>query len=217
MSKKYKAVIFDLDGTLLDTAQDLASSVNYVLEKYGFSTRSVEDIIAFTGNGIKALLHRAMESALDDKLCDSMIKDFKAHYLTHADVHTTPYEGIYELLDALLEKGYTLAVVSNKVHEASQRLCNKFFEGYFATVVGDMPNVAKKPADGTIRLALDKLGCTMDEIIYIGDSEVDFYTHQNTGMDLVLGTWGFRDENYLRSLGATRLAARPADVLKFIE
>lgn len=80
-----------------------------------------------------------------------------------------------------------------------------------------MPNVAKKPADGTIRLALDKLGCTMDEILYIGDSEVDFYTHQNTGMDLVLGTWGFRDENYLRSLGATRFAARPADVLKFIE
>lgn len=104
MSKKYKAVIFDLDGTLLDTAQDLASSVNYALEKYGFAARSVEDIIAFTGNGIKELLHRAVEKDLDDDLYDSMIKDFKAYYF-HVDVHTTPYEGIYELLDALLEKG----------------------------------------------------------------------------------------------------------------
>ncbi len=195
--KSYEVIIFDLDGTLLDTLEDLACSANFALAEMGYPKRSLAQIRSFVGNGVAKLIERAVPDGTPPEKVLQTLDIFKKHYALHCEDHTAPYEGITELLDALLEKGKTLAVVSNKIDSAVSVLCKKYFGDRFAVSVGDREGVRKKPCPDSVFEVLSALGCKKENAIYIGDSEVDIRTAKNAEMDCISVTWGFRDKEIL--------------------
>lgn len=217
MNSKYKAIIFDLDGTLLDTSTDLANAVNYVLKKYGFPQRTKEDVVAFTGNGIYELVKKSIEKEICDELFCSIMDDFKKYYALHNTDNTKPYNGIHEILEILHKNGYKLAVVSNKIDSATKALCKQFFSDCIHTAIGDTPGISKKPQSGTLNIALKELNVTNNEIIYIGDSEVDVFTAQNASVAFIAAAWGFRSKEFLKTLGAENIANSPFEITDLID
>lgn len=217
MNTKYKAIFFDLDGTLLDTSVDLTNAVNFVLEKYGYSLRSKADVISFTGNGIYELVKRSIGKNISNDMFDDIMSDFKKYYALHNMDNTVPYNGIYELLESLKNDGYKLAVVSNKIDSSVKALCKHFFNSLIHTAVGDMPGVQKKPQAGTLNIALDELGVTCGDVVYIGDSEVDVLTAQNASVRLIAASWGFRSKELLIASGAKNVADTPNDVIDILK
>lgn len=216
MKKKYDTVIFDLDGTLLDTLDDLAYSTNFALRQMGFPERSREEVRTFVGNGVKKLIERAVPKGTSTELTEKTLSVFKKHYEKNSEVNTKPYEGIITLLDTLNEQGFRLAVVSNKIDGVVKTLCKKYFEDRILIAVGDTDGIAKKPAPDTVNAVLAQLYAHHFDAIYVGDSDVDIQTAENAGMDCISVTWGFRDETFLLENGAKKLAHVPSDILPFL-
>lgn len=210
-------VIFDLDGTLLDTLGDLATSVNYALRTHGLPERSLAEVRQFLGNGIRYLMQHAAGLEVQGEAFEKVFQTFRSHYVDHCLDTTKPYPGIMELLSALRARGVKMAIVSNKLDPAVQELNERFFKGYITSAVGESATVRRKPNPDAVLAALRQLGSRMDEAIYVGDSEVDWQTAQNAGIECALVLWGFRDEDYLRTLKGVELYAHePADLLKLV-
>lgn len=189
---KYKLVIFDLDGTILNTLDDLAGAVNAALEMHHFPTHSIEDVRRFVGNGVANLIRRAVPAETDDETCARVLADFKAYYREHINDHTRPYDGIRELLSALRSAGVKVGVNSNKFDAALQSLCRIHFDGLYDYAVGESEVTPKKPDPTAARRIMDAMGAKPEETIYIGDSNVDLTTAKNAGTDSAWVSWGFR-------------------------
>lgn len=211
--KEYNTYIFDLDGTLLNTINDLAASVNFALRSVGLPEHSVDDVRRFVGNGVRKLMERAIEGGDSNPLFDEAYATFRKHYLEHGLDTTEPYPGIVEMLGRLKADGKNIAVVSNKFYAATQELCRHFFGEYVAVAIGERENIRKKPAPDTVEEALRQLGASRDGAVYIGDSDVDIETARNCNMPCISVLWGFRSRNFLIEHGAQRLVETPEEIL----
>ena len=207
-------VVFDLDGTLLDTLGDLAGSVNYALRKHGLPECSLQEVRSFLGNGIVRLMQGAVKNAVQGEAFEEVFQTFRSHYLEHCLDTTQPYPGILPMMEKLREAGVKMAIVSNKLHPAVQELSRRFFVGLVVSAVGESETVRRKPnPDGVLR-ALKEMGSRPEEAVYVGDSEVDWETARNAGLRCALVCWGFRDEEFLRTLpGTFAYAQSPDDLL----
>lgn len=201
-----KAVIFDMDGTLLDTLEDLYLSTNMVLTQYGFPKRTREEVRQFVGNAVVNLMRQALPQGEENPHFGDCLQAFKEYYGEHLGDHTGPYDGIAELLQKLSEEGFSMAIVSNKPDFAVQELCEKYFKEWIKTAIGESGEVRRKPAPDMVEQAARMLGVRMEDCIYVGDSEVDLKTAENCGIPCVSVTWGFRSRELLLSLGAEHMA-----------
>jgi len=216
MEQKVKLAIFDMDGTILDTLEDLQDSLNYCLGKMGYPLRSYEEVRSFVGNGIRKLIERAVPSGTSVEEIDKIHRMFMPYYEEHCADKTRPYGGIVKLLASLKEEGVITAVVSNKAHAAVLDLCKQYFDGLFDMAVGEQEGMAKKPAPDSVYYVLRELGFSKEEAVYIGDSEVDLATAMNSGLTPYIVAWGFRDEDFLRQKGAEIIVSTPEDLLKIL-
>lgn len=216
MSKRIKAIIFDLDGTLLDTLQDLAQSVNYALDKFGLPQRSLEEIRNFVGNGIGKLIERSVPAGSNKLIFEQVFSTFKAHYAIHSMDNTRCYDGINELMDELYSRGYKIAIASNKINSAVQELNHCFFEKYSIYAVGECENLKRKPSPDLLLHCMNQLQCSADEVVYVGDSEVDVETSRNAGVPIVAVTWGFRKADYLNAIHPDYLIRKPSELLDIL-
>ena len=214
--KKYKTVIFDLDGTLLDTLEDLCDSTNFALASFGYPERTLEEVRSFVGNGIGKLIERALPRGLENADYNAVLERFKAHYGENCNNKTKAYEGIYELLNALKSNDIGIAVVSNKVDSAVRELCERYFGGFFTIAIGEKENIRRKPAPDSVFAAMEKLGAVPASTVYVGDSEVDVQTAKNVGVDLIAVSWGFREREELRKLGDFPIAKTATELLNFL-
>ena len=214
--KAYKVFVFDLDGTLLDTLDDLYHSVNEALRVYGLPLRTREEVRAFVGNGIVKLMERAVGIPNHPNLAE-IVAEFKRYYKEHCTDYTKPYEGITPLLQTLKEKGIKTAVVSNKADFAVKMLAKDYFDGLLLAAVGENEEggVRKKPAPDSLFFVMEALGATAEETVYIGDSETDVATAKNAGVACISVTWGFRDRDLLIESGATTFVDEPKEILAF--
>jgi phosphoglycolate phosphatase len=196
---KYNTILFDLDGTLLYTLEDLTDSINYMLAKYDFPTHSIDDVRRFVGNGLRMLVVRALPMGEDYEHFDEFFKEFVAYYNTHNLIKTKPYDGILETIQKLDERNIKMAIVTNKGQIASESLLDDFFKPHINIVIGDDGNHKRKPDPEPIKIALDTLDVEdTSKVLYVGDSEVDGATAENAGLDYVLCTYGFRDMDDLK-------------------
>ncbi len=214
--KKYDTVIFDLDGTLLDTLYDLRDSTNFALSFFGFPERSTDEIRAFVGNGIGNLIEKALGAGKEHPDYDKVFNKFKEHYAENCNNLTCAYNGVDELLAYLKEKGIKLAVVSNKVDFAVKELCKRYFNGIIDIAIGETEKIRRKPYPDEVEAALTLLGSKKENSLYIGDSEVDILTGKNTDIDVLAVTWGFRSKDALISAGAKFIADDTEEVKAFI-
>lgn len=213
---RYNTIIFDLDGTLLNTLDDLASSVNYAMRECGYPERTTDEVRRFIGNGVAVLIRRAVPSGTSEEDYLSALEVFKAHYAKNSRNTTAPYKGITELMGELKEKGYKTAIVSNKIDFAVQDLSREFFCGLVDAAVGDSDETRPKPAPDMVEKALAILNEKAENSVYIGDTDVDIETAKNAGMDCIRVTWGFRKTEELKGNDAQMLADTPSDILKFV-
>ena len=212
----YQTAIFDLDGTLLDTLEDLFRAVNQALSAHTLPTRTRDEVKSFVGNGVEMLIRRAVPAESDEALTLSVLADFKATYAVICKDNTRPYEGILPLLTSLREKGIRRAVVSNKFDAATKALCAEYFGDLVEVAIGERADIRKKPAPDTVMQALGELGVPAEGAVYVGDSDVDIETAKNCGMDCISVAWGLRDEAFLRESGATALVGTPDELLQMI-
>lgn len=202
----YHTAIFDLDGTLLDTLQDLADSTNYALSLHHLPPRTVEEVRQFVGNGVGLLIHRAVPEGTAEELEGQVLRDFRAHYLLNMENRTAPYPGVLDLLDALRAAGVRTAVVSNKFDGAVKGLCQNYFGQRVEAAIGESQGVARKPAPDTVFRALAELGQAPEGAVYVGDSDVDILTAKNAGLPCIAVSWGFRSRAFLEANGARIIA-----------
>ena len=212
----YKAIIWDLDGTLLDTLQDLSDAVNHSLETYSLPVRGKEEIRAIVGNGIRHLVENAVPADTDPATTDAVFGEFCTYYAAHSADTTAPYEGIPAMLEKLSRAGVKMAIVSNKADFAVQDLVMRYFGEEITLAVGAREDIPKKPAPDMVEYALARLGVTKAEAAYVGDSEVDVLTARNTGMDCLAVDWGFRSRETLREAGAERIFSTPQELMEAI-
>ena len=210
----YDTYIFDLDGTLLSTLDDLAASCNYALRTNSMPQRTIDEVRRFVGNGVKKLMERAIPDGLLNPKFEKTYADFRQHYMQHNLDTTKPYDGIMQLLRELNRRGKKIAVVSNKFYAATQELCEHFFgKALVPVAIGEREDIRKKPAPDTVVEALRQLNASADTAVYIGDSDVDIETARNSGMPCISVLWGFRDRQFLIDHGATTLVERPEEIL----
>ena len=212
----YRTAIFDLDGTLLDTLEDLYRAVNHALTAHTLPLRSREEVRMFVGNGVEMLIRRAVPAGCDEETTLAVLADFKANYATICKDNTRPYDGILPTLETLRKRGVRVAVVSNKFDAATKALCAEYFGELVEVAIGERADVRKKPAPDTVLEALRELGVTAECAVYIGDSDVDIRTAENCGMDCISVTWGLRDEDFLMEHGAKTLVRAPSDLIPVI-
>lgn len=212
----YKLAVFDMDGTILDTLEDLKDSTNFALEKCGYPTRSYDEVRRFVGNGIRKLIERAVPEGLTVEQIDRVHEVFTEHYKVHCADKTKAYDGIKPLLEKLRASGVKTAVVSNKADYGVQELCKEYFDGLFDYAVGEREGIRRKPAPDAVNEALRALGIDKSEAVYIGDSDVDFETAKNAELPCISVLWGFRDEEFLREKGATLFVRDPAEIYDII-
>ena len=203
------AILFDLDGTLLDTLGDLHAAVNHVLAEFDYPTRTIEEVCRFVGNGAAQLMRLAVP---EGKRWEPVLAAFQTWYAAHCDILTKPYDGIPEAL-AILGQQYPLAVVSNKPDRAVKELAKIYFPTLYAR--GESADCPRKPAPDMVKKAMEALGAEM--CIYIGDSDVDIATAKNAGVPCISVTWGFRSETELRAAGAEYFCHTPADLPQIVE
>ncbi len=201
----YRVALFDLDGTVLDTLDDLTAAVNYALEKEHFPTHTRERVCAYVGNGIGKLIERAVPTGTDSETTARVLDTFRTYYAAHCAVYTKPYAGVVDMLRTLREHGIKTALVSNKADFAVQALANDYFKGLFDVALGERAEIARKPAPDMVYRVLNELGEHAEDAVFIGDSDVDVLTAKNAGLDGIFVIWGFRDATCLREAGATRL------------
>ena len=211
---KSQACIFDLDGTLLDTLQDLANSVNIALEDFGQPVRTVEEVRAFVGDGVRKLMQRAVPEGTDEDLGERIYERFLEVYDREKNHYTKPYDGILELIALLKARGIACAVLSNKNDDAVAALCEAHFPNCFEFTQGMRPGVAPKPAPDALFALCTRMGINPEDAVYIGDSEVDVKTAQAAGMRLVAVTWGFRSREMLAKTGAKEMIDAPRELIE---
>lgn len=211
-----RAVVFDLDGTLLDTLEDLKGAVNAALQAFGMPACSLEQVRCYVGNGIRRLMQRATPGGADHADFEKAFAFFKKYYDAHCTELTAPYANIMDLLAELREQGVEAAIVSNKVDSAVKTLTRKFFGDYIDVAIGEREGVARKPSPDAVNTALLELGVSREHAVYVGDSDVDIQTAENAGLPCISVTWGFRDEAFLREHGARTLIQRPLELLYLI-
>ena len=220
----FNVYVFDLDGTLLDTLQDLANSVNYALRQHGMPEHSIDDIRRFVGNGVRLLMERAVPDGASNPQFEAAFATFRQYYMQHSLDTTRPYDGIPELIHELKARGCQMAVVSNKMMAATQELVHHFFPD-IPVAIGEheAAGIHKKPAPDTVFEALRPLDIIHhpfsiihhpSDIVYVGDSDVDIETARNSGLPCISVLWGFRSRDFLLAHGATTFAERPADILR---
>ena len=214
--KKYKAVIFDLDGTLLDTLKDLQEGTNYALRVNGMPERTLDEIRRFVGSGARKLIERVIPGCEKEGVFEKVMEDFGVYYKEHCKDNTAPYPGIMEMLTELKSRGYALGVVSNKPDFAVQELIPEYFPDTFASVSGERKGVAKKPAPDLIYEAIKKLGVAKDEAIYVGDSEVDLEAAANAGIPCISVSWGFKGRDFLEEHKAEIIVDTPEEILAYV-
>lgn len=213
---KYNTVIFDLDGTLLNTLEDLADSTNFALESFGYPTRTYEEVRTFVGNGIKELIKKAVPTGTDEETTLKCLQAFKDHYKTNMQHKTAPYDGIIDLLKELNSKNIKLGIVSNKYDFGVKNLNKHYFKDLIPVAIGEREGVRRKPAPDTVLTAMEELGSTREDCLYVGDSGSDMITAQNAGMKSVGVTWGFRDAESLKESGADFLIDTPKELLELL-
>ena len=213
---KYKAIIFDCDGTLLDTIKDLTNAVNYALEKFGFALKTEEETLKMVGNGIKMLVKRALPEEVEQNVFDKVFAYFKAYYNEHYADFTAPYSGITETLKILKKQGYRLALVSNKQRDYLAKLYDMFFKDTIEYAIGETEGYAPKPAPDMVNLTLSKLGVKKEDAVYVGDSSVDIATARNSEMDGIFVSWGFNTKRQLIENGAKIIIDAPLDLVGLV-
>ena len=201
---KYKAAIFDLDGTLLDTLDDLWDAVNHTMDAYGFPRRTREEVRSFVGNGVERLIELSVPDGLNNPKFTEAVASYRAYYAANSEHKTAPYAGVTGLIRKLIADGVAVSVVSNKPHGSTVTLCAKHFPD-IAVVCGEREaeGIRRKPYPDTVFRVVEDLGLTVTDCVYIGDSEVDIRTAANAGMDCISVLWGFRGEDCLRAEGGT--------------
>lgn len=209
--RKITTVIFDLDGTLLDTLEDLKNATNFALRQCGMPERTLGEIRRFVGNGVRNLMIRAVPQGEENPEFEHAFAVFKEYYGEHCNDATRAYDGIPELLQELKNGGYAMAIVSNKIDSAVQDLNHRYFP-QVDIAIGDRENLKRKPEPDSVLLALEKLGRTREEAVYIGDSDVDLATAKNAGLPCISVLWGFRDREFLVECGATIFVERPIEI-----
>ena len=213
--KEFNTYIFDLDGTLLDTLQDLTDSTNYALRQSCMPEHSIDEIRRFVGNGVKKLMELAIPDGLDNPKFEETYELFRQHYLTNS-LHTTqPYPGIMEMLETLNSHGKKLAIVSNKFYAATEELCRHFFGNYIHVAIGEREDIRRKPAPDTVLEAMRQLNVDVNTTVYVGDSDVDLATARNSGLPCISVLWGFRSKAFLAEHGATTFVETPSQILDF--
>ena len=214
--EEIKAVIFDMDGTLLDTLEDLADALNVALKRNDLPTRSLDEVRQFVGNGIRNLVIRAVPDGIANPVFEKTFQDFKEYYDKHYKDKTDAYPGIRMLLAELKNRGIAMAIVSNKIDSAVKKLNEQYFSEYIQVAIGEKIGIARKPAPDTALAALKELGIDRKNAIYVGDSDVDIETAQNAGMNCVSISWGFRDAEFLKEHGASTIIDRPEELLTIV-
>ena len=210
---RYKTLIFDLDGTLLDTLADLAAATNYTLQKNGFPQRTVDEVRMFVGNGIRKLIERAVPTGTSKAVQEQVFADFNVYYKAHCADTTCAYPGVLALLKEARSMGCQTAIVSNKADYGVQELAKQYFPGLLDAACGEQEGIARKPAPDMLVAVMHKLGAAKESTIYIGDSDTDLLTAANTGIPCIGACWGFRGRQFLIEHGATLLADKVEDVL----
>ena len=214
---KFKAVVFDLDGTLTDTLTDLKNSVNFALGEMHFPERSLDEVRQFVGNGVRRLIYLSVPENTPDEISEQCLSIFKEHYKSHSLVETKPYGGIVPMLEALKNKGIKTAVVTNKMQEAAVDIVEKFFGGLIDEAIGQVDGIAQKPQPDGVYAALKKLEVTKDKAVYVGDSDVDCKTARNAGIPCIGVSWGFRGRKVLAENGADYIIDSPSELLELIK
>lgn len=218
--RQYKTIIWDLDGTLMDTLQDLYEAVNHALGEYGMPLRTKDEVRKFLGNGMRRLMMLSIPDGDKNPKFDDVSKAFKTYYVAHCQDNTCLYPGISETLLELKRRGVRMAVVSNKMQAGVTELYNAWFRDTMDVAIGERPEVKRKPAPDMVLTAMKELGIDTtaadydpSDIVYIGDSEVDILTAKNSGLPCISVLWGFRDKDFLLESGATTMIERPQDLL----
>lgn len=209
-------IIFDLDGTLLNTLTDLTNSVNFALNKYQLPTYAEDAVRQMVGNGVTLLMERAIPGGHSFEKFDQCLNDFKEHYEIHKKDFTKPFPGILEFLAEASQQGYKLAVVSNKFDLAVKGLCEDFFAPYITTAIGESSQTAPKPAPDTVLKAMEELQVSPQQCVYVGDSDVDIATAKNAGIPCLSVSWGFRPRTFLEQHGAKVIADSVAELKEII-
>ena len=215
MSDKH-LIVLDLDGTLLDTLEDLTAAVNYALGVYKLPLRTIEEIRSFVGNGVRNLMLQAVPNGEKNPDFEKIFALFKDYYGEHCNDKTGPYQGVLDLMKELKKQGFVMGIVSNKIDSVVKELNSMYFADYIQVAIGEKEGVQRKPAPDTVFAALQELGKGKETAIYIGDSEVDLATAQNAGIPCISVLWGFRDRLFLEKCGADMFAETPNDVLGFL-
>lgn len=213
---RYSLAIFDMDGTILNTLEDMTDSVNYTLQSFGMPQRSLDDVRRFVGNGIPKLIGRAVPDGTDAAVTKQVLSFYMDWYVSHCELKTRPYDGIPELLKKLRASGIRTAVVSNKADTAVAKLSALYFPGLFDCTVGAREGIANKPAPDSVLEVLRSMRCEKKNAVYIGDSDVDVATAKNSGLDCLAVSWGFRDVSFLKEHGANVIVHKPADLYPYI-
>ena len=209
---KYQAVLFDMDGTVLDTLDDLCDSINHSLAEFSLPQVSREHVRQCLGNGAAFLVSHSIPAGSSPELEADVLAFYKPWYDAHCLIKTAPYEGILPMMQSLKEQGLRLAIISNKPDRAVQELSAAFFPGRLELSVGESPSVRRKPAPDTVLTAASQIGLSVDQCVYVGESEVDLQTARNAGMDCISVTWGVRDEAQLIEAGASVLVRTPEEL-----
>lgn len=209
---KYTTVLFDMDGTILDTLEDLTDCVNYTMTVMGWPLKEKMQIRSYLGNGIRRLMELSAPDGVGEADFEKAFAIFKEYYDIHNQDKTAPYAGIVEVMAQLKQQGIKMAIVSNKVQSAVLALRDEFFP-YVEVALGDLPGMPRKPEPDSCYKALELLGSTKEESVYVGDSEVDMLTAKNAGLDCITVLWGFRDKEYLVKQGAAVFAETAQELL----
>ena len=216
---KKKIVIFDLDGTLINTLEDLKNSTNYALSCLNYPTKTIDEICQFVGNGVAKLIERAIPDGKDNPDFQQCLETFKNHYSKNMYNKTAPYNKIPQMLKTLKQKGYITAVVSNKFDMAVKELCSKYFPDLidFAAGENEACGIRKKPAPDTVLKIIEKFNLTNNEAVYVGDSDVDIMTAKNSRMPCISVTWGFRNREFLTKHDAEIIIDSPDEIIDILE
>ena len=216
---KRNILIFDLDGTLLNTLEDLADSTNFALKEFNYPQKTIEQVCNYVGNGVAKLIERAIPDGRNNPDFEKCLAVFKENYSKNMYNKTGPYLGIIEMLSELRVKGCKVAVVSNKFDAAVKDLCRKYFPNLIDVAIGEneAAGIKKKPAPDTVLEVVKEFGASVDNCIYIGDSDVDIMTAKNSNMPCISVTWGFRDLEFLKKSGANIIVNKPSEIVDYIE
>lgn len=214
--KKYDIAIFDLDGTLLNTLEDLKNAVNAALRQHGYPERTLEEVRKFVGNGVKVLMDRAVPQNTSIENTKKCLESFCVYYKEHCKDRTKPYDSIIELLKTLKMMGIQVGVVSNKFDSAVKELCRDFFGDAIEAAIGETAQVPKKPAPESVWKAIEELGGRKEQALYIGDSEVDIETARNAGISVVSVTWGFREREFLKAKSPDYIIDTPMELVDIL-